>query len=213
MFASTFAIALSAPVDIGVPAGHFIQLGVKSAHAKSMNAMGTGNGAGTGSENGGGGGNGGGNGGGPANGNGHPGGKGKGRTGDGPSAPGKNGQGPAPARPDAGVTVAQVTTAITRRHPANEVSALNSAHQPVSFYTEVHGMMGSEVTHLWYHGEDLFFESTFLVRADRWRVWSTHLLPAHLAGEWTLVAVNERNEVLAARELTYRPGGGAATRE
>jgi len=192
VFAAAFALVLAAPVEISLSGDHIVQVSGAPAHAR--------------------GGNGGGNGGGGGNAGGNGGGKGKGKGGGAPSA--SSGSDDTPLQtPQAehGVTIAQITTAIVRRYPANEISTLSDLHQPISFFTEVSGMNGRQVTHRWYHGNDLVFETSFPIRNDVWRVWSTQQLPEGMPGAWTLAAVDEANDVLAARGLTFQPDGEGAT--
>lgn len=233
-FAAICAITLSLPFDFGLSGDHLVQFGVKAAHAQGASGNGGGGkgGGGNGGGNGGGGkggGNSGGNSGG-SGGNAGGGNAGGGNAGGGPANPGgpdgrggdiRGGDVSPPsgpidwgrllAQPDAAeVALAQVTTTIRKRYPADEVKTLGDSHQPISFFTEIRGMPGKDVTHRWYHGDVVVYHTTFRIRADRWRVWSTQKLPEHMAGEWMLVAVDGGNHVLAVRELMYRPGGADA---
>jgi hypothetical protein len=49
------------------------------------------------------------------------------------------------------------------------------------------------------------FKASFKIRADRWRIWSTQLLPATMPGEWTVQIVNQDGEVLQTSALAYAP--------
>ena len=105
-----------------------------------------------------------------------------------------------------GVALAQFTTRISKRRPADEVRSLGNAHQPISFYTEVQGMKGRRMTHRWLYRGTVRYETAFDIRGDKWRFWSTQLLPGDLAGRWQVEVVDESGAVLEARTLDYRPG-------
>jgi len=83
---------------------------------------------------------------------------------------------------------------------------LSDPHQPVSFFTEIRGMSGRKVAHRWHYGDQLVFETSFPIRGDLWRVWTTQLLPNNMPGKWAFEAVDENGDVLATQGLTYRPG-------
>lgn len=133
-------------------------------------------------------------------------GKGHSQTGDVSSTSAENERLILPTQPEEGVTIAQITSSvISRRYPADEIKTLCNPHQPISFFTEVHGMSGKEVTHHWFHGDELVLEAVFEIRGDARRVWSTQLLPEDMPGEWKVEAVDKKGDVLATRGLTYQP--------
>ncbi|MDH3229596.1 MAG: DUF2914 domain-containing protein, partial [Alphaproteobacteria bacterium] len=103
------------------------------------------------------------------------------------------------------VALAVFTTAIKKRYPANDVETLDDPHQAISFFNELHAMAGKRITHRWVHNGSVMFEASFDVMAQRWRIWSTQLLPADQAGEWTVEIVDEDGTVLEARSLFYQP--------
>lgn len=132
-------------------------------------------------------------------------GKGHGQTDAVSSTSVENGRLILPTQPEEGVTIAQITSVISRRYPADEIKTLGNPHQPISFFTEIHGMSGKEVTHRWFHGDELVLEATFEICGDAWRVWSRQLLPKNMPGKWKVEAVDQKGDVLATRELTYQP--------
>jgi len=223
--AVAFALVLVAPVTIDL--GGTTALGVlapAAAHAKSGNGnggngggngggRGGGNGGGKGGGNGGGGNGGGGNGGGGTGGGGTGGGGNGGGTGGGNGAGGggasssrdggRDGRSLAPTAP--AVAMAVFTTVIRKRYPANDVAMVDDPHQAVSFFNELHAMAGKTITHRWVHNGSVMFEAKFDVMAQRWRIWSTQLLPADQPGEWTVEVVDEDGEILETRTLFYQP--------
>lgn len=105
------------------------------------------------------------------------------------------------------IYIAQFTTRISKRQPANNVSSLDSPQQPVSFFTEIDGMAGHSLAHVWMFGGEVKYQVAFDVRTDKWRFWSTQLLPAELAGDWTVEVVDDNGKVLKSATLHYQPTG------
>lgn len=107
------------------------------------------------------------------------------------------------------VSLAVFTTEIKKRRPANEIEMLDNPHQAVSFYSELYAMEGKKITHRWSHKGSEKFSTSFDVMAQRWRVWSTQLLPADHIGMWTVDVIDQDGKVLETRTLDYRPKGVA----
>jgi len=70
-------------------------------------------------------------------------------------------------------------------------------------------MTGKQITHLWIYGEEVQFKATFKIRAERWRVWSTQMLPEEMPGEWKVEVVDEEGTVLQVQKLNYAPNEAA----
>lgn len=104
------------------------------------------------------------------------------------------------------ITLAQFTTRIDKRYPADEIVIHGNPHQSVMFFTEFKAMAGHQVTHRWYHENKLAFETSFKIRADKWRAWSTQFLPSEKPGAWRVEVVDDDGKVLDTRSLTYLPG-------
>lgn len=181
---AVFVMALSTPVTIDPGASGFDVVAPAKAYAK--------------------GGNGGGGGGGNGNGRGNNGGNGRGK--------GKGGSEGGddivllPMIPT--VTIAVFTTEIKKRYPANDVTELDDPYQAISFFSELYAMTGKKITHRWTHDGEIRFQASFQVLAQRWRVWSTQLLPAELPGEWTVEVVDEKGKILGRRSIVFRPAAG-----
>jgi hypothetical protein len=154
----------------------------------------------------GGGNNGGGNNGGGNNGGGNNGGGNNGGMGNNASSPRDGGRESRPRQPTTpSVALAVFTTAIKKRYPANNVEMLDDPHQAVSFFNELHAMAGKRITHRWVHNGSVMFEANFDVMAQRWRIWSTQVLPADLAGEWIVEVVDQDGNILETGSLSYQP--------
>ncbi len=106
------------------------------------------------------------------------------------------------------ITMAQFTSAIRRRYPVDELTSHGDPHQAVSFFTELLHMDGATIRHVWRHEGETKFEARFEIRADRWRVWSTQVLPSKLPGEWVVEVVDQDGRVLVSHSLDYRPVDG-----
>ena len=107
--------------------------------------------------------------------------------------------------PEPAISLAQFTTRISKRYPADDITDLDDPHQSISYFSELQGMSGQTITHLWLYEGEVEFKAAFKIRADRWRIWSTQLLPANMPGEWTVEVVNQEGEVMEARTLNFAP--------
>ena len=214
--AAAFAVAVCAPIGADLSGDGFgVAFGKSALAEKGGNGKGGGNGVGNGGGNTGGGSTGGGSTGGGSTGG------GTGGTGGGTSTGGQSGSN----TPDSGVTadksetkplilllgkkqevtMALFTTAIRQRYPADEVTEIDNPYQAVSFYTELVSMAGQKVTHEWLYNDATQFQASFDIRGDKWRVWSTQLLPREMPGEWTVRLIDETGKVLEVKTLTYQP--------
>lgn len=200
-----YAVVAATPVGFGTGDGSFA-LSWHAAYAGNKGKGGNGGNGGNGSNNGGGntGGNTVGNGGGTsasnAAGNGTP----SGAAGSGGGS--DRHHGPALIAAE-GVVVAQFTTQISKRQPANQVSLVSDPHQAVSFFTQLAGMQGHSITHRWIHDGVIEYQASFKVNGPNWRVWSTQLLPVDKPGDWRVEVVDDTNKVLQTGRLDYRPTG------
>ncbi len=226
----TFALVISAPVAIDYGDGDHDLFAPTTAYAKNDKGGGRGGGDGGGNGGGKGGGDGGGTGdgtggggqdngtggGGQDGGNGGSGQDGGNGGGNGGGNSGGNGGNTSDGREndrdqarrvptEPTVALAVFTTAIRKRYPANDVEVVNDPHQAVSFFNELHAMAGKRITHRWLHEGTVVFEANFDVMAQRWRIWSTHLLPADQSGEWTVEVVDEDGNVLEKQNLIFQP--------
>lgn len=212
--ATIVCVAAALPLAIG-NGSSFFSLNAASAKGNGGGGNGGGGNGGGGGNSGGGGA--GGSGGGNSGGGGATGGDGNsGQTGAGgdqgvaSNPSGRDGR-PLPLLTEENVAMAQFTTRIAKRFPTDEILTLENPHQPISFFSELRGMSGKEITHRWLYGGNVVFQSTFNILADDWRAWSTQLLPVDRAGTWKVEVVDPDGKVLATRELDYEPKTDATT--
>lgn len=189
--ATVIALAATAPIEIDLGWNGYGPIALSAAFAKNGNGGNNGNGGGKGN----------------GNGNGNASAADTGSVDDGAGRAQKEGRDPSlllfAGTPT--VKIAQFTTIIRKRYPADNIMVLENPHQAVSFFSELYGMAGKQVLHRWRYEGDVKFEARFDVMSDKWRAWSTHILPAELAGSWIVEVVNEHGAVLETRTLTYRP--------
>lgn len=101
------------------------------------------------------------------------------------------------------VARAVVTSAVTDREPADELTQVAAGGENVFFFTELRGMEGQTVTHRWSQGGEVRAEVAFEVRGQRWRVFSSKQLMPEWSGEWKVEVVDAGGNVLSERGFTY----------
>jgi hypothetical protein len=106
-----------------------------------------------------------------------------------------------------GVAVAQFTTRISKRIPADDIVLYDNSHHAISFFSELHGMAGRTITHRWTYGGTVEYETRFKIRGPSWKIWSTQMLPADKAGTWRVEIVDDAGKILTGRDLIYQPAG------
>ena len=99
---------------------------------------------------------------------------------------------PDPATEDVATSNGEVarsafTREVLEREPQGEVDALENDATEIAYFTELRGLDGHRVTHVWEFNGESMAEVAFEVRGDRWRVHSTKrarsLVGRHLDGE------------------------------
>jgi len=186
--ATVFSIALAAPVTIDLGGEDLAVVSLKSAFAAK-------------------GGNGGGKGGGPGGGGPGGGGPGNGTDAGAAGAATDSDRGVVRRTPitEPTVTAAQFTTNIRKFRPRDVIEELNDPEQSVSFYTVLRMMDGKQITHRWTYQGSVKHEMAFRVSSDSFKAWSTQRLPVDSPGAWTVEVIDENGDVLAARDLAFRP--------
>ena len=108
---------------------------------------------------------------------------------------------PAGARQPAG-TVARwaFTSAVRDREPVDRLDRGPAAEQTIAFFTELDGLAGHRVRHVWLRDGAEALRVSFAVGAAHWRVWSSKLVDP--AGAWAVRVEDEDGAVLG----TYRLG-------
>jgi hypothetical protein len=96
-----------------------------------------------------------------------------------------------------------VTTGVTDREPVNDLQQVPAEDQKVFFFTELRGMKGESVTHVWKRDGEVMAEVKFDVGGPRWRVWSSKNMLPDWTGAWTVEVVGADGKVIASKEFTY----------
>jgi hypothetical protein len=102
-----------------------------------------------------------------------------------------------------------ITTGVTDREPVNDLQQVPAEDQKVFFFTELRGMKGESVTHVWKRNGEVMAEVKFDVGGPRWRIWSSKNMLPDWTGAWTIEVTDSSGKVIATKEFTY----GAASME
>lgn len=103
------------------------------------------------------------------------------------------------------VTRAMFTIGIDNHEPVIMVDSIDSnSYTSISFFTELNGLSGQNVTHQWTHNDKVMFEKTFEVKGERWRVWTSKTLIPAWTGSWTVNVLDEDRSVLASNSFEYQ---------
>ena len=108
---------------------------------------------------------------------------------------------------DGEVSRALFTTGIADREPVDHLLVVDSAIDEVYFFTELKFLSGRTIVHRWEYEGQVVAEVPFKVSGPRWRVFSKKALAPHLAGEWTVVVMDQESGwPLLAELFKYEPG-------
>ncbi len=105
--------------------------------------------------------------------------------------------------PNGHVARATFTTMVADREPQDEVTQLGNDHTNILFFTDLRGLQGQTVTHIWERGGNVMAKVPFAVAAPRWRVYSSKNLEPSWTGEWTVKVVDESGQVIHAEYFEY----------
>ncbi len=95
------------------------------------------------------------------------------------------------------------TSAVVNREPVDRLSAVDSAHPYLYYFTDLKGMTGQQVTHRWEYQGHVVKEKTFRVGAPRWRAWSATVLPPNQLGVWTVSVINDLDQIVWQEKINY----------
>ncbi len=95
------------------------------------------------------------------------------------------------------------TTEIDDREPQNRVNVLPNDHKKVYYFTELRNMKGQTVTHRWAFKGKVMARIRFVVRGDRWRVYSSKKLEPQWLGQWTASVVDSSGRILSSDHFSY----------
>ncbi len=110
---------------------------------------------------------------------------------------------PAAAQPTGAVARWAFTSAVRDREPVDRLDHVPATEQTIAFFTELSGLGGHRVRHVWLRDGAEALRVSFAVGAARWRVWSSKLVDP--AGAWAVRVEDEDGTVLG----TYRLGDAA----
>ena len=103
------------------------------------------------------------------------------------------------------VSRAMFTIGIDNHEPVIMVDSIDSsAYTSISFFTELNGLSGQNITHQWTYNDKVMFEKTFEVKAQRWRVWTSKTLIPSWTGSWAVNVLDEDRTILASNTFEYQ---------
>lgn len=103
------------------------------------------------------------------------------------------------------VVRASFATAMEEREPVDQVTTLSSDHDQVYFFTELRGLEGHTLEHVWEHDGQEVARVPFYVGGPRWRVYSSKQLQPGWTGEWTVTVVDEEGHELHQEGFSFVP--------
>jgi hypothetical protein len=106
---------------------------------------------------------------------------------------------------------ASFTTEILDREPQNSITSLDTEQTRVIFFTELRGLAGHTVFHVWEREGIEMARVPFAVNGSRWRVYSTKNLEPSWTGEWTVRVEDESGRVMRSEGLSYVSAAGATS--
>jgi len=110
---------------------------------------------------------------------------------------------------NAEVARAIITTAVADHEPVSDLTTIPASDSKAVFFTEVRGMEGKTITHLWKFNGEVMAEVKFNVGGPRWRVYSSKNLMPEWYGEWIVDVVDEAGNVLTEKNFVYEAAAPA----
>lgn len=93
-----------------------------------------------------------------------------------------------------------LTTAVVDREPIDAATVFPPSVGVVFYFTEVQGAdTFTEITHVWYYGNDEMARVTLSVDGPRWRTWSSKRILENWTGSWRVEAVDADGNVLSSQ--------------
>jgi hypothetical protein len=97
------------------------------------------------------------------------------------------------------------TTGIVQHEPVDDVDSLSTATERIYFFTEIAGLQGKTIRHRWIHNNQVLAEIPIAIGGPNWRVYSSKKFLPEWTGEWTVLVVDEDENVLGKKSLIYYP--------
>lgn len=95
------------------------------------------------------------------------------------------------------------TTGIVQREPVDDVDSLSTDVAHIYLFTEVAGLQDKTIRHRWIYDSKIRMELPIAIGGPNWRVYSRKKLPPEWTGEWTVLVVDEDENVLRKKEFVY----------
>lgn len=106
-----------------------------------------------------------------------------------------------PKAAGAAVADAKLGTGVVDREPEGVAESFKSDVGKVYCWTRVTGAEGSEITHVWYKGEEKMGEVKLSVKYPSMRTWSAKTIPADGKGDWRVDVVAADGTVLKSLQF------------
>lgn len=103
------------------------------------------------------------------------------------------------------VTRASFTSEVVDREPQDSITSLSNDQSGIAFFTELRGLEGHTVSHVWQREGAEVARVPFVVNGPRWRVHSTKKLDPSWTGKWTVSVEDESGRVLRTESFSYVP--------
>ncbi|MCF2858570.1 DUF2914 domain-containing protein [Pseudoalteromonas sp. SMS1] len=102
------------------------------------------------------------------------------------------------------ISRAVLTSGIENREPVNVLKHLverNRFEEKLYFFTEIKGLQGEVVQHLWFHQEQLMAEITLPISAPRFRTYSSKNIMPSQTGQWRVEVITQNGQLLAQKSF------------
>ncbi|KZN57663.1 DUF2914 domain-containing protein [Pseudoalteromonas luteoviolacea] len=102
------------------------------------------------------------------------------------------------------ISRAVLTSGIENREPVNVLKHLveqNRFEEKLYFFTEIKGLQGEVVQHLWFHQEQLMAEITLAISAPRFRTYSSKNIMPSQTGQWRVEVITQNGQLLAQKSF------------
>lgn len=102
------------------------------------------------------------------------------------------------------VSRAVLTTQVLEREPVDVLKTdiyRNDFDENLSFFSEIKGMQGQIVRHIWYFEGEVLAEIELAISAPRYRTYSTKNIMPNQLGQWRVEVVTTANELLAHKDF------------
>ncbi|WP_052262604.1 DUF2914 domain-containing protein [Pseudoalteromonas luteoviolacea] len=102
------------------------------------------------------------------------------------------------------ISRAVLTSGIENREPINVLKHLvepSRFQEKLYFFTEIKGLQGEVVQHLWFHQDQLMADITLPVSTPRYRTYSSKNIMPSQTGEWRVEVITQGGQLLAQKSF------------